>query len=162
MRTDIHPLRPEDARHAYALLHLVDGTYTLKDWLRLVHDTSSKRRGGRVEAGVMVAHGPEQRMLGLFVYKTSVARPGRRLLIVHHFVAFDPFSHGATAKSLLGAMDALADQLSCEAIRLELSPAQIRAQQGNPDILPYPVVAAGYKPAGINAHKPLTVPENSD
>ena len=162
MRTDIHPLRPEDARHAYALLHLVDGTCTLKEWLGFVHDTDGQRHGERIEAGVMVAHGPDRRMLGLFAYKTSVARPARRLLIVHHFVAFDPFSHGATARSLLGAMDALADRLSCEAIRLELSPPQVRAQQGNSDILPHPINAAGYSPAGINAIKRLTRPENTD
>ncbi len=162
MQTDVHPLRPEDARHAYALLHLVDGTCTLKDWLSFVHDPDGSRHGVRIEAGVMVAHGPDGRMLGLFVYKTSVARPARRLLIVHHFVAFDPFSHGATARSLLGAMDELADRLSCEAIRLELTPSQVRAQLGTLDILPQPVAVAGYCPAGINALKPLTIPDITD
>ena len=162
MRTDVRPLRPEEAHQAYALLHLVDGSCTLKDWLSFVRDLENPRPHIRVHSGVMVAHGPDGGILGLFVYKTSVARPASRQLIVHHFVAFDPFGPGVTAAALLKAMERLAVELSCEAIRLELSPSHLRTQLGELDILPVPVAGAGYCAAGLNALKSLAIQDTSD
>ncbi len=158
MRTRVLPLRPQDAHQAYALLHLVDGSCTLKEWLTFVHNACAEGAIATVKSGAMVARGPDERILGLFVYKTSVGRPAQRLLIVHHFVAFDPFNHGATAQSLLDAMDKLAAELSCEAIRLELSPSHLRAPLGPLRILPDPVAVAGYAAAGVNAMKDLGGP----
>ena len=155
MRTRVHPLRLEDAHQAYALLHLADGTCTLKEWLSFVRDSCGRSTTAKVCSGAMAAHGPDERILGLFVYKTSVGRPAQRLLIVHHFVAFDPFNHGATARSLLDAMDKLAGELSCEAIRLELAPSHLRAPLAPLNILPHPVTVAGYAAAGVNALKDL-------
>ncbi len=162
MRTEVCPLQPEDAHQAFALLHLVDGSCTLDDWLSFVRETAGSGHGVRIKAGIMVARGPDKRMLGLFAYKTSVGRPARRLLIVHHFVAFDPFHPGATADALLAAMDDLASELSCDAIRLELPPSHLRAQLAPLNILPLPVAGAGYCPAGVNAVKSIAIQHPSD
>ena len=153
MPTIVRPLRPDDARQAYALIHLADGSCSLDDWLAFVQ---GKPHGAPLfKAGVMTAHGPADMILGLFAYKTSVGRPSRRLLIIHHYVAFDLFGHGSTAQALLAAMDELADRLHCDAIRLELPASHLRGRSLSADILPQPLVSAGYCPAGLTASKPV-------
>ena len=106
MHTVTRPLRPDEARQAYALIRLADGSCTIDEWLTFVQGSTHPDMP-QFEAGVITAERPPGPLTGLFAYKTSVARPARRLLIVHHFVAFDPFGHGRTAQALLAAMDDL-------------------------------------------------------
>jgi len=118
----------------------------LAEWTRLARRLTDPRRAAN--SGVMIAQGRNRRHVsGVFHYRRERDLQYGWVLVATHFVALDILSPGAVATAMLLAMEDLARELGCQAIRSVLHPASADLAGG--------FYSAGHHLEGAALCKPL-------
>ncbi len=137
-----HPLTRAGAAQAYPLVRELNGAGTLDEWLRFVD-----RHLGRGEEGGIVVCERGGYIRGLFGWEIRQGVGDRRELLVRHFTVPGVLEPRAVVDALLDAVDALAVQLRCVEIALELP----MAASGHPAF-----AAHGLVPGSVGLHRRLS------
>ena len=113
----VEPLPSQQARLAYPLLLQALPALTLEDWLGFARQVA---RGGRhVPAGILVARRTgTQYLCGAVCFRRDPDPQAGAVLTAEHLVALDLFYPQAVMTAMLRALDAVAVNLSCQAIRV--------------------------------------------
>lgn len=113
----VEPLGPQQIRLAYPLMRAGDPSLELPAWLRYArrYVPAHPRR----QAGILVARRPGQPFLsGLACYHRRRDPRFGWVLIMDHCAALDLLDPGAVVRALTEALDRLAGERGCAAMRL--------------------------------------------
>ena len=155
MRNITKPLNVRQIAQAYPLIRALDSTCSLDSWRSYAASLTRRSRG--VEAsGVMTAQDPDGYIYGLFTYRVVHGLRPARILLVDQFIAFEAVPGQATARALIVAMEQLALEWQCGAIKVDgLLPVGLDI--GSPDAALDLFRSAGHRPDIATAvHVPLT------
>ncbi|MFQ5973775.1 MAG: hypothetical protein ACE5Q3_15725 [Alphaproteobacteria bacterium] len=146
MRNITKPLDVRQITQAYPLIRALDPACSLESWRS--YAASLTRRSKGVEAsGVMTAQDADGYIYGLFTYRVVHGLRPARILLVDQFIAFEAVPGQATARALIAAMERLALEWRCGAIKVDgLLPA-------GPDIGSHDAALDLFRSAG---HRPDT------
>lgn len=114
-----HPRR-DQLRAAYPLIRLAEPQVDLRAWLRFAEPLV---RGTGNRHGIVTArYNGQPHPSGLCCFRREPDLRHGRVLTAEHLVAFDLLDPGPLLTALLGELQALAERLSCGAIRVTVTP----------------------------------------
>lgn len=109
-------LQPPQAATVFPLVREVLPGLDLKAWLRFARNAA--RRSQSAQSGIVVAY-RDQRVFpcGMFTWRREADLAHGPLLVAEHFIAVDVLDPEPVMAALVEALDRLAVQLGCAAIR---------------------------------------------
>ena len=122
----VEPLAPEQIRPAWALVRTGNPELTLAQWLRFARRAVRRLPTGKPRThGVMVARRQGRSLLcGLVCYQRVRDMECGQVLNAGHYIAVDIIDPAPVLGALVSAMEALAAELGCSAVRSMISDNQ--------------------------------------
>ena len=112
----VEPLAKDQIAAAYPLIREAVPSLDLPHWTRLARRLTEPRRAA--QSGILVVRRRHRRhACGLFYYRKEQDLQYGTVLVANHFVALDLLDQRPVAMALVAALERLAQDLGCRAIR---------------------------------------------
>jgi hypothetical protein len=112
----VEPITPGDVRPLFPLMRAVEPDLKLNAWLVFCKRITKAKAGARV--GIMVARRRGHRFpCGAVHYRLDRSLRHGQLLTAEHFIAIDPLYPHAVLAALFEALDGVATECGCSAMR---------------------------------------------
>jgi hypothetical protein len=145
----VEPLAKHQIAEAYPLIREALPKLDLKSWTRLATRLADPKRAKR--CGILAVRRGERHASGLLYYRKEQDLKFGATLVADHFIALDLFDSRPVLAALIAALESVALDLDCAAIR-----SVVHAK--NPEVA-LELVSAGHSLEGATLYKTLSVRE---
>jgi hypothetical protein len=143
----VEPLAKDQIAAAFPLIREALPKLDIRSWTRLARDLTNPRRANR--RGILAARRDQRRHAsGLLYYRKERDLEDHAVLIADHFVALDLLDARPVAAALVTALERLARELGCSAIRSVV-------HASSPEVADE-LFSAGHSLEGATLYKTLT------